>query len=261
MAQSADRPMSALRRALAAAGAHAVDPTTLAYIPKRRTAARARDLTLQAGFIPPCLPMNAPSAPSGHLWLHEIKHDGLRIIARNDGQHVRLYGRSGEDLTQRYPLIVEAMARLPLCTIDGEAIACDEQGAASFDLLQSRLRDDRVFLYAFDLIELAGADRRRDPLADRKADLERLLAGSGPGVLANEWIDGGERDGPVVFAHACALGLEGIVSKRKDARYMSGRSPYWLKMVNPASAAAGRAAQGRREGHGAGRAPDPVTSA
>jgi bifunctional non-homologous end joining protein LigD len=238
MAQSADRPMSALRRALAAAGTHA-DPAALAYIPKRRASARARDLTLQAGFIPPCLPMNAPAAPSGHLWLHEIKHDGLRIIARTDGQSVRLYGRTGEDLTQRYPLIVEAMARLPSCTtIDGEAIACDEQGTASFDLLRSRMRDDRVFLYAFDLIELAGADRRRDPLADRKADLERLLAGSGPGVLANEWIDGAERDGPAVFAHACALGLGGIVSKRKDARYMSGRSPYWLKMVNPAARAA-----------------------
>jgi ATP-dependent DNA ligase len=253
MAVSTNRPASALRRALDAADAHVGpqvgDPAVaaLAYIPKRRVsaaAARQRALTLQAGFIPPCLPMTAPGAPSGHLWLHEIKHDGLRIIARNDGRGVRLYSGSGNDLTQRYPLIVEAMARLPSCTIDGEAIACDENGNASFELLRSRLRDDRVFLYAFDLIEVGGEDRRRDGLAHRKVDLNRLLANAGPGVLANEWIDGNERDGPVVFKHACSLGLEGIVSKRKDSRYISGRSPYWLKMQNPASAAARREAEG-----------------
>ena len=94
-----------------------------------------------------------------------------------------------------------------------------------------------MFLYAFDLIELNGEDRRRDPLAKRKADLSRLLADCGPGVLANEWVDGGECDSRTVFKHACSLGLEGIVSKRKDSRYMSGRSPYWLKMKNPASEA------------------------
>src|SRR5882672_5350252 len=137
-----------------ALGPYVADPAVaiLAYIPKRRVAAAAaspRDLTLPAGFIPPCLPMTAPAAPSGPLWLHEIKHDGFRIIARTDGRRVRLYGRSGDDLTQRYPLIVEAMARLPSCTIDGEAIACDEKGIPSFDLLQLRKRDDRVFLYAF----------------------------------------------------------------------------------------------------------------
>ena len=104
------------------------------------------------------------------------------------------------------------MARLPSCTIDGEAIAYDKKGIESFNLLQHRQRDDRVFLYAFDLIELGGEDRRRDTLAQRKIDLGRLLAGSSPGVQANEWIDGSERDGPTVFTYACSLGLEGIVS-------------------------------------------------
>jgi bifunctional non-homologous end joining protein LigD len=245
MGTSKHRPTSALRRALDAADSCVGDPAVavLSYIPKRRIRAAGtvpRDLTLQAGFIPPCLPMTAPGAPSGRLWLHEVKHDGLRIIARKDGPRVRLYGLSGNDLTQRYPLIVEGMAQLPSCTIDGEAIACDESGVASFDLLQRRQRDECVFLYAFDLIELAGEDRRRDALAHRKVDLSRLLADSEPGVLANEWVDGGECDGPTVFAHACSLGLEGIVSKRKDSRYISGRSPYWLKMKNPASAAVRR---------------------
>jgi bifunctional non-homologous end joining protein LigD len=227
---------------------YVADPAVaiLAYIPKRRMTAAAaspRDLTLQTGFIQPCLPMTAPAAPSGSRWLHEVKHDGFRIIARKDGQRVSLYSRSGNDLTLHYPLIVAAMARLPACTIDGEAIACDDSGNASFDLLQRRQRDERVFLYAFDLIELAGEDRRRDALAHRKVDLGRLLADAGPGLLPSEWVDGGERDGPTVFEHACSLGLEGIVSKRKDSRYISGRSPYWLKTENPASEAIRREAE------------------
>jgi bifunctional non-homologous end joining protein LigD len=249
MPESKERPISSLRRILEAADSHVGNAPIIpsspaislsAYIPKRRVGAAAgtpRALTLQAGFIPPCLPMTAPALPSGPLWLHEIKHKGFRIIARNDGRRVKLYSRLGHDLSQRYPLICEAMARLPSCTIDGEAIACDESGTESFDLLQRRQRDDRVFLCAFDLIELAGEDRRRDALAQRKIDLRRLLAESGPGVQANEWIDGDESDGPSVFEHACSLGLEGIVSKRKDSRYISGLSPYWLKMNNPAKPA------------------------
>jgi hypothetical protein len=132
----------------------------MAYIPKRRAtaaAARPRDLTLPAGFIAPCLPMTAPCPPSGPLWLHEAKHDGFRVIVRKDGQRVMLYSRSGNDLTQRFPLIVETMLRLPSCTIDGEAIACDDSGLPSFDLLRGHLQDSRVVLYAFDLIELAAA--------------------------------------------------------------------------------------------------------
>jgi ATP-dependent DNA ligase len=118
--------------------------------------------TLPAGFIAPCLPMTAPRPPSGPLWIHEVKHDGFRLIARKDGERVRLYSRPGNDLTKRFPLIVEAMARLPSsCTIDGEAVACDVGGLPSFDLLRHRQQDKHVFLYAFDLIELGGEDLRR----------------------------------------------------------------------------------------------------
>ncbi len=218
----------------------------LPYIPNRHLAAvapRARDLTLQAGFIPPCLPMTAPGPPAGSLWLHEIKHDGVRVIARKHGRRVQLYSRPGNDLTQRFPLIAEAMARLPSCTIDGEAVVCDDDGIQSFDLLRRRQRDDQVFLYAFDLIELDGEDRRRDPLEQRKADLGRLLADARPGLLLNGWIDGGQFEGAIVFEHACALGFEGIVSKRKDSRYVSGQSPYWLKMRNPTREAVRREAE------------------
>ena len=121
---------------------------------------------LPAGFIAPCLPINAPQPPSSEQWLHEIKHDGFRIIARKDGERVRLYSRPGHDLTYRFPLIVEAIAKLRSrsCIIDGEAVACNEDGIASFDRIRYRHNDDGVFLYAFDLIELDGDDLRPSPL-------------------------------------------------------------------------------------------------
>jgi ATP-dependent DNA ligase len=91
-----------------------------------------------------------PARRPGLSGWHEIKHDGLGVIVRKDGERVRLYSWRGSDLTNRFPLIVEAMARMPSCTIDGEAVACDDSGVPSFDLLRRRQRDDQVFLYAFD---------------------------------------------------------------------------------------------------------------
>jgi ATP-dependent DNA ligase len=195
-----------------------------------------------AGFIAPCLPTKADTLPSGSLWLHEIKHDGFRIIARKDGERVRLYSRPGNDLTYRFPLIAEALSRLRSrsCVIDGEAVACDENGLASFDRIWYRRHDASVFLYAFDLIELNGDDLRRDPLEVRKATLASILARAGPGIRLNGHI---EADGETVFRHACKLGLEGIVSKRKGSPYRSGRSPDWLKMKNPTHAAVRREAE------------------
>ena len=124
---------------------------------------------LPAGFVPPCLPTKAPRPPSGASWLHEIKHDGFRCIARKDGARVRLYSRPGNDLTKRFPLIVEALARLRSrsCIIDGEAVACREDGVSCFDRLRHRCYDGGVFLYAFDLIELNGDDLRAEPLDTR----------------------------------------------------------------------------------------------
>jgi bifunctional non-homologous end joining protein LigD len=110
---------------------------------------------LPAGFIAPCLPTSAQCPPSGPLWLHEIKHDGFRVIARKEGNRLRLYSRPGNDLTKRFPLIVEALGRLRSrsCIIDGEAVACGDDGIASFDRIRHQHYDDSVFLYAFDLIE------------------------------------------------------------------------------------------------------------
>jgi ATP-dependent DNA ligase len=85
--------------------------------------------TFPAGFIAPCLPTKTDKLPSGDLWLHEIKHDGFRVIARKDGDRVRLYSRPGNDFTRRFPLIAEALTglRSRSCIIDGEAVACDDR--------------------------------------------------------------------------------------------------------------------------------------
>ena len=198
--------------------------------------------TLPPGFIAPCLPINAPQPPSGELWLHEIKHDGFRVIARKVGERVKLYSRSGNDLTYRFRPIVEALARLRSrsCIIDGEAVACRDDGLSSFDLLRHRHHGASVFMWAFDLIELDGEDLRREPLEVRKATLASLLARAASGLRLNEHM---EEDGPLVFYHACKLGFEGIVSKRKGSRYRSGRSPDWIKRKNPACAAVKREAE------------------
>jgi bifunctional non-homologous end joining protein LigD len=198
--------------------------------------------TLPAGFIAPCLPTKTDTLPSGGLWIHEIKHDGFRVIARKTDAQVRLYSRPGNDLTRRFPLIVETLARLRSrsCIIDGEAVACGDNGVAAFNLIRYRRHDDSTFLYAFDIIELNGDDLRRDPLEVRKATLASIVAKASPGIRFNEHIEG---DGPTVFVHACKLGLEGIVSKRKDSAYRSGRSPDWLKMKNPACSAVKREAE------------------
>jgi len=195
--------------------------------------------TFPAGFVAPCLPTKTGTLPSDSQWLHEIKHDGFRVIARKDGDRVRLYSRPGNDMTRRFPQIVEALARLRSrsCIIDGEAVACDDNGLASFERIRYRQHDGDVFLYAFDLIELNGDDLRRDPLEVRKATLRSMLAKVGLGLRFNEHLEG---DGPTVFAHACKMGLEGIVSKRKDSMYRSGRSPDWLKMKNAAAPAVKR---------------------
>jgi bifunctional non-homologous end joining protein LigD len=155
---------------------------------------------------------------------------------------VRLYSRPGNDLTDRFPLIVETLANLRTrsCIIDGEAVSCDDNGLAVFDRIRYRRHDGKVFLYAFDLIQLNGDDLRREPLDVRKATLRSLLVKTGPGLRRNEHIEG---DGETIFRHACKLGLEGIVSKRKDSPYRSGRSPDWLKMKNPDAPAVKREAE------------------
>jgi bifunctional non-homologous end joining protein LigD len=192
---------------------------------------------LPAGFIEPCIPTAARVPPADPGWLHEIKHDGYRLMARLEGRRVRLFSRRGHDWSDRFPRIREAMTSLRArsATIDGEAVVlCPKTGLSLFDELHSGRRDHDVILYAFDLIELNGDDLRREPLEVRKATLTSLLTKARTGIRINEHI---EADGATVFRHACRLGCEGIVSKRRDSSYRSGRSRDWLKSKNPDSPA------------------------
>jgi ATP-dependent DNA ligase len=184
------------------------------------------------GFIQPCLPTRADKAPSSANWIHEIKHDGFRMMVRRDAAGVRLLTRNGVDWTTRFPLIAEAAAalRVKYFLIDGEAVCCDGEGMPVFDRLRYRRDDRHVFLYAFDLLQLDSRDLRREPIEDRKAELAKLLRHAKSGLQLNEHIS---EPGDIVFRHACKLGLEGIVSKRLGSPYRSGRSNDWLKSKNP----------------------------
>jgi ATP-dependent DNA ligase len=193
-------------------------------------------MLLRTPHIEPCLPTPAKKPPSGSGWLHEIKHDGFRLMAHRDAAGVRLLTRNGHDWTYRFPLIREAVEALPArsCLIDGEAIAFEQDGLASFELLRGRRHDRQVTLCAFDLIELDGRDLRREPLERRKAMLAQLVRQPLPGLVLNATF---KEPGDVVFKHACVLGCEGIVSKRLGSRYRSGRTRDWLKFKNPAAPA------------------------
>jgi bifunctional non-homologous end joining protein LigD len=187
----------------------------------------------------PCLPKLAKVPPAGPGWIHEIKHDGFRILAHRQGRAVRLITRNGRDLADRFPLATEAIAALPVqsCVIDGEAIVCDDQGLAVFDLIRGHGRNAHAVLCAFDLLEINGEDIRTQPIEERKHALANVLYREREGIAFNAHYDG---DGAIIYKHACALGCEGMVSKRLGSVYRAGRSDRWLKIKNPAAPAVRR---------------------
>jgi bifunctional non-homologous end joining protein LigD len=193
------------------------------------------------GFIEPCLPSKAARPPSGPLWVHEIKHDGYRLMVRRDGERVRCFTRNGHDWADRFPAIVEAALRIQASSflIDGEAVIARDDGTPDFHALRSQRRGHEAVLFAFDLIEHNGDDLCDLPLIDRKWRLKKLIgkAKKWRAIQYSEHLTG---DGPTVFEHVCGMGLEGIVSKRTDALYRSGPSKMWLKSKNPASEAVRR---------------------
>jgi len=136
-------------------------------------------------FCEPCLPTPAENPPAGTDWIHEIKHDGFRLLARRGASGVRLFTRNGHDWTERFPLIFEAMTTLKVttCLLDGEAVTCNETGLADFDGLRSRRGD--VHLCAFDILELDGRDLRLEPLARRRGLLVRLVRKPRSGLVLN----------------------------------------------------------------------------
>jgi bifunctional non-homologous end joining protein LigD len=189
------------------------------------------------GFVEPCLPTLGRAVPDGPLWIHEIKHDGYRFICRRFGDRIRVISRHGIEWTDRVPSIVDAIRSLHLksATIDGEGVICDERGVTDFDALRfalARRSAPEALLYAFDVFLC------REPWEVRRKALASLLRKAGDGIRLSEHLEGGQ--GQAIFRHACSMGLEGIVSKRRDAPYCSGRCADWIKVKNPNAPAATR---------------------
>jgi bifunctional non-homologous end joining protein LigD len=189
-----------------------------------------------ATHVEPELATLVDAAPEGDDFIHEIKFDGYRVLARIEAGNVTLLTRRGHDWTERMPVVAEALAALGVRTalIDGEVVMLDEHGVSDFQLLQNSLNGDRgapLVYYAFDLLHLDGSDLRGAPLLERKALLRALLERV-PRSLAEtiRLSDHVVGRGPEFFGKACELGVEGIVSKRANAPYRSGRGRDWLKV-------------------------------
>ena len=202
---------------------------------------RGRPSNAPAAFIHPCQPIVAKQPPNGPGWVHELKHDGYRLQVHVRDGRVRLYTMNGADWSKRYPLIVRDAARIDgSAIIDAEVVWLDSEGMAVFDALHSRANDAKASACAFDLLMLNGEDLRRKPYVERKAALRKILP-HGRGI---QYVEHAEGHGDRLFAAACKLGLEGIVSKKLDTPYRSGPSETWIKVKNPKAPAATRATDG-----------------
>jgi bifunctional non-homologous end joining protein LigD len=203
--------------------------------PRARAIPGAHEAAFPA-MIGPQLTTLVDKAPSGTDWLHEIKLDGYRIMARLEQGRVQLYTRNGLDWTARFPEIAQSLVALPVQSafVDGEVTAMNRDGSTSFRKLQESLSagaTQHLRYYCFDLPYLDGYDLTASPLLERKKALAELLSAAGVGeaspVHYSEHIEG---KGEAFYEQACKLGLEGIISKRADAPYRSRREKTWLKV-------------------------------
>jgi bifunctional non-homologous end joining protein LigD len=200
-------------------------------IPDPATFKSARQASLPS-FVEPMLASLLTKPPAGKLWIHEIKFDGYRLQARIEVGRVKLLTRKGLDWTAKFgKTIVDALAAISAgpALLDGELVVESVGGPSDFSALQADLsegRTDRFVYYVFDILHFDGYDLLQVPLLDRKALLEPLLAGAPEMIRYSDHV---MDDGPKVLQHACRLGLEGIVSKRADAPYRSGRVKSWTK--------------------------------
>ncbi|EJC66167.1 DNA polymerase LigD-like ligase domain-containing protein [Rhizobium leguminosarum bv. viciae WSM1455] len=187
--------------------------------------------------VDPCLALLKPKPPKGPQWAFEVKWDGYRLSVHVEPTGIRILTRGGHDWTDRFPAIKQAALWLPVGTaiLDGEAVVLDEQGRSDFGLLQQSLggrggkkvSSDAIFM-AFDLLYFDGHDLRKSELDMRRHLLEDLVpAGEQGDIRLSEEI---EADGDQLLASACEHGLEGIIAKRRDAPYRSGRLGDWLKI-------------------------------
>jgi bifunctional non-homologous end joining protein LigD len=182
----------------------------------------------RSAFIVPASPVLRDRPPDGDAWLHEVKFDGWRIQLHKHDHGATIYTKNGNDFTRRWPAIAAAVAALPIrsAIIDGELTACDACGLPDFTALHNHARDEELCVWAFDVLQLNGADLRAMPLTVRKYALEKLVYKNRDNCLRySETFD----DGAKLLASCERMGLEGIVSKKRDASYRSGKCD-WTKV-------------------------------
>jgi bifunctional non-homologous end joining protein LigD len=191
----------------------------------------ARKGAMPAG-IEPELATLVDAVPRGEEWIHEIKYDGYRALCEIRDGEARLITRHGKDWTDRFAPVAREAAALPVgqAILDGEVVVLEPDGTTSFQSLQNALaenRQDDLVYFAFDLLYLDGYDLRRSPLLARKEALAALLSGRRRAIRLGDHVEG---DGEGFYRQACNFALEGIVSKRADLPYRSGRTKDWLKV-------------------------------
>ncbi|MCG2630528.1 DNA ligase D [Bradyrhizobium sp. WYCCWR 13023] len=199
---------------------------------KATTATTAKKASEMPDFVEPqlCTPVERPPASDG--WCHEIKFDGYRVQLRVEDGEATLKTRKGLDWTEKFASIAKEANGLPDALIDGEIVALDHNGAPNFSSLQAALSDgktEELIFFAFDLLFAEGLDYRRLPLGERKERLKELLETRKTKASQIRYVEHFESGGEAVLQSACKLELEGVVSKKLDAPYRSGRTESWTK--------------------------------
>ncbi|WP_445217424.1 DNA ligase D [Bradyrhizobium sp. Pa8] len=199
---------------------------------KATTATNAKRVSEMPDFVAPqlCTPVERPPAADG--WCHEIKFDGYRVQLRVEDGEATLKTRKGLDWTDKFAAIAKEAGELPDVMIDGEIVALDHNGAPNFSSLQAALSDGKtedLIFFAFDLLFAEGLDCRRLPLGERKSRLRQILDAGRKKSSQIRYVEHFESSGDAVLQSACKLELEGVVSKKLDAPYRSGRTESWTK--------------------------------
>jgi bifunctional non-homologous end joining protein LigD len=180
------------------------------------------------GFVEPALASSTEKVPSGARWIHEIKFDGYRVQVHLANESAKVFTRRGHDWTRRFKKVADDAWHIKAFSaiVDGEIVVPAANGTTDFSVLQNELKGSSasIVLVAFDLLYLNGRDLRKLPLVERKAELKKIIAGT-----AIQFSESFEIEGRDMFAHACKVGLEGVVSKVRDSVYASGRGNNWVK--------------------------------
>jgi bifunctional non-homologous end joining protein LigD len=198
---------------------------------KATSATAAKKVSAMPDFVPPQLCISVERPPAAEGWCHEIKFDGYRVQLRIEDGEATLKTRKGLDWTEKFGSIAKEAGALPDAMIDGEIVALDHNGAPSFSALQAALSDgktDNLIFFAFDLLFAEGLDLRGLPLGGRKSRLKAFLEGRKKASQIR-YVEHFESGGDAVLQSACKLELEGVVSKKLDAPYRSGRTESWTK--------------------------------